>query len=33
MGGDDRSKLGLPIVRNARVRNDPFYTSGGADGF
>ena len=32
MGGDDYTRIGLPVVKNARIRQDTFYTSGGGDG-
>ena len=31
MGGDDESKIGVPVVRDARLRSDTFYKTGGAD--
>ena len=31
LGGANGSKIGVPIVANARLRRDPFYKTGGAD--
>ena len=31
MGGNDVSKIGVPVVATARLRTDPFYKNGGAD--
>ena len=32
MSPNDQSRIGVPVVRNARLRKDNFYSSGGADG-
>lgn len=32
MGPSDQSRIGVPVVKNARLRKDSFYSSGGADG-